>query len=56
MVRNILLAEPLVDDFERCFAGVSPDEAEATDFAFTRCTPREPLAAVLGQRPRHLPS
>jgi hypothetical protein len=58
LVRNILLAEPLVDDFGRCFTDVGPEEAEALagDFAFTACTPREPLAEVLRQRPGHLTS
>lgn len=52
IVRNILLAEPLVDDFARCFEGVSPDEAEhlASSFAFGECAVREPLAAVLRER------
>ena len=58
LVRNILLAEPLVEDFGRRFADVGPDEAEALagDFAFTACTPREPLAEVLRQRPGHHPA
>lgn len=49
IVRNIMLAEPLVDDFRRCFEGVTPDEAEtlAASFAFERCAPRERLAETL---------
>ena len=53
LVRNILLAEPLVDDFGRCFDGVTPDEAEAlaSSFAFGQCARREGLAETLS---RHL--
>ena len=49
MVRNILLAEPLVDDFARCFAGVTPDEAAelAGCFAFDRCDRRTELIRAL---------
>ncbi|MEV4759107.1 cellulase family glycosylhydrolase [Micromonospora sp. NPDC049559] len=49
LVRNILLAEPLVEDFGRCFAGVTPAEAEtlAGSFAFDRCVRREGLADAL---------
>ncbi|ONI84859.1 hypothetical protein ALI22I_30750 [Saccharothrix sp. ALI-22-I] len=38
LVRNVLLAEPLVGDFGRCFTGGGPDEAEAlaVDFASPR--------------------
>jgi hypothetical protein len=48
-VRNILLAEPLVDDFARCFEGVSADEAEelAACFAFDNCVRRDELADLL---------
>jgi len=51
LVRNILLAEPLVDDFARCFAGVTPDEAEelAACFAFERCERRTELVRVLAE-------
>jgi hypothetical protein len=43
------LAEPLVDDFEACFDGVTPEEAEALadSFRFERCVQRDRLAAVL---------
>lgn len=49
LVRHILLAEPLVDDFARCFEGVKPDEAEALadSFAFHRCRTRGRLESVL---------
>ncbi|MGH3391621.1 MAG: hypothetical protein ACRDOO_22345 [Actinomadura sp.] len=49
LVRNILLAEPLVQEFGRCFEGVTPDEAGslAGSFAFERCARREHLAEVL---------
>ncbi|MEE6262505.1 glycoside hydrolase family 5 protein [Plantactinospora sonchi] len=49
LVRNILLAEPLVKDFGRAFEGVTPEEAEtlAGSFAFDACVRREPLAETL---------
>ncbi|GGP04760.1 glycoside hydrolase family 5 protein [Nonomuraea glycinis] len=49
LVRNILLAEPLVGEFGRCFDGVSPAQAEelASCFALAACERREPLAEVL---------
>jgi endoglucanase len=49
LVRHILFAEPMVDDFERCFTGVGPEEAEALagSFAFDQCTSREQLADLL---------
>jgi endoglucanase len=49
LVRNILLAEPLVGEFGRCFAGVTPAQAEelAGCFAFSECVPRAELAAIL---------
>ena len=55
MVRNILLAEPLVDEFARCFAGVTPDEAAelAGCFAFDRCDRR---AELIGALREHLAS
>lgn len=53
LVRHVLLAEPLVEDFGRCFEGVSPQEAEslADSFRFDRCTRRGQLAEAL-QAPR----
>jgi len=49
LVRHILLAEPLVGDFGRCFEGVSPAEAEALadSFRFDQCAVRTRLAEVL---------
>jgi len=49
LVRHILLAEPLVQDFGRCFEGVQPAEAEALAdcFRFDRCTVRTRLAELL---------
>ncbi|MEO3819096.1 cellulase family glycosylhydrolase [Plantactinospora sp. B24E8] len=49
LVRNILLAEPLVRDFGRAFADVTPDEAEtlAGSFAFDGCVRRSRLAETL---------
>ncbi|HVU78474.1 MAG TPA: cellulase family glycosylhydrolase [Gaiellaceae bacterium] len=49
LVRHILLAEPLVDDYERCFTGVSPDEAEdlADSFRLDRCVRRERLLDIV---------
>ena len=50
LVRHILLAEPLVDDFRRCFEGVRDrDEivALADSFRFDRCIQRTPLLNVL---------
>lgn len=49
LVRHILLAEPLVQDFARCFQGLTPEQAEALadGFGFDRCRVREPLADLL---------
>ena len=49
LVRHILLAEPLVRDFGRCFEGLSPAEAEALadSFRFDRCVTRTRLAEQL---------
>ena len=49
LVRHILLAEPLVDDFGACFAGLGAEEAEALadSFRFDRCTRRDRLAEIL---------
>lgn len=49
LVRHILLAEPLVDEYARCFAGLSADGAAelARSFAFDRCVERERLSTVL---------
>lgn len=50
LVRNILLAEPMVEDFGRCFADVSRAETTvelADSFRLENCVVREPLADVL---------
>jgi endoglucanase len=49
LVRHILLAEPLLEDFERCFEGVDPGEAEALadDFRLDRCVQRTELLEIL---------
>jgi hypothetical protein len=49
LVRHVLLAEPLVGEFGRCFAGVEPAEAEelAGSFAFEACARRDRLADLL---------
>ena len=46
-----MLAEPMVDDFGRCFAGVTPDQAEelADSFALGACVRRERLLEVIRQ-------
>ncbi|HEX6516307.1 MAG TPA: cellulase family glycosylhydrolase [Nocardioidaceae bacterium] len=51
LVRNILLAEPLVDEFGRCFEGVGPDEAAmlADSFRLEACVRRDDLAKVLAE-------
>lgn len=50
IVREILLGEPLVEEFGRCFAGLSPAAAAglAESFAFPACDRRDRLAALLG--------
>jgi endoglucanase len=49
LVRHILLAEPLLEDFARCFDGLTPDEAEALANAFQldRCVLRTELLETL---------
>lgn len=49
LVRHILLAEPLVEDFGRCFEGVSRDEIDALadSFRFQACRARERLVETL---------
>jgi endoglucanase len=50
-VRQILLAEPLVEEFGRCFEGVNAAEmAELADsFAFAACDRNERIAGLLRQ-------
>ena len=52
IVRHILLAEPMVADFGRCFEGLSPDEAEALadSFRLDRCVQRRRLVEILRAR------
>lgn len=49
LIRNILLAEPLVAQFGRCFTDVTPQEAQALAgcFAFDQCVRREATARIL---------
>lgn len=49
LVRHILLAEPLVDEFARCFRGLDADAAAelAGSFAFERCVQRPELTDLL---------
>lgn len=49
LVRHILLAEPLVDEFAQCFEGAGTLEAAelAGSFSFDHCVPRSELADVL---------
>lgn len=51
LVRHILLSEPLVDGFARCFTGVTPEEAEvlADSFRLDQCARREPLLKILSE-------
>ena len=48
-MRHILLAEPLVDDFARCFEGLGPDAitALADSFRFDACVKRQALLEIL---------
>jgi endoglucanase len=49
LVRHILLSEPLVGDFGRCFESVGLDEAAklADSFRFDACVQRERLVDVV---------
>lgn len=49
LVRHILLAEPMVDDFARCFSGIDAEEAVALAncFAFDQCVQRDHLAKTI---------
>ncbi|MBN1171950.1 MAG: cellulase family glycosylhydrolase [Micromonosporaceae bacterium] len=49
LVRDILLGQPLVERFARCFEEVSPQEAAelAECFSFDRCVRRRPVAHLL---------
>jgi hypothetical protein len=53
IVRSILLAEPMVKDFQKCFEGITDDAtviALADSFAFRNCVKREPLAELIASR------
>jgi len=55
LVRNILLAEPMLDDFGRCFADVSRGETTgelADSFRLENCVVRRRLADVLAASAR----
>jgi aryl-phospho-beta-D-glucosidase BglC (GH1 family) len=49
LVRHILLAEPLLEDFARCFEGAGDDEvvALADSFRFEQCYPRQRLVEIV---------
>jgi aryl-phospho-beta-D-glucosidase BglC (GH1 family) len=49
LVKQILLAEPMVDDFADCFSGLSGEALDrlADSFRFSSCTRRERLLQVL---------
>jgi len=55
LVRSILLAEPMLDDFERAFAGITDPAsvAELADsFRLDRCVVRPRLADILSAAAR----
>jgi endoglucanase len=55
LVRGILLAEPLAEEFGACFADVTDDEtviALADSFRLENCVVRERLAALLAGNPQ----
>jgi endoglucanase len=55
LVRNILLAEPMLDDFGRCFADVTRGETVwelADSFRLENCVVRDRLAEVLAAAAR----
>ncbi|GAA4428025.1 hypothetical protein GCM10023169_28700 [Georgenia halophila] len=54
IVRHVLLAEPLVDEFAECFRGADAVEASelAASFEHESCVRREPLEQVLRSRLR----
>jgi len=51
LVRHILLAEPMVEDFARCFEGLRDGEIDALadSFRFASCRRRERLVAIVRQ-------
>ena len=55
LVRNILLAEPMLDDFGRCFTDVTRAETArelADSFHLENCVVRERLAGILSAAAR----
>ncbi len=58
LVRHILLAEPLVEDFARCFEGVGAENAAALadSFRFEACQKRGRLLEILRAAVRAAPS
>lgn len=53
IVRSILLAEPMVSDFQKCFEGITDDAtviALADSFHFRNCVQRRPLADLIASR------
>jgi hypothetical protein len=52
LVRSILLAEPMLEDFERCFTDIEDDHTLielADSFRFDKCNVRDALATTLAQ-------
>lgn len=59
LVRSILLAEPMLEDFERCFADIKDDDTVvrlAESFRFGDCVVREGLAKTLSDGAQGSPS
>ncbi|MGA5302770.1 glycoside hydrolase family 5 protein [Nucisporomicrobium flavum] len=54
LMRHIMFAEPLVDEFAACFAGLTAAEAAdlADSFRLDRCVRREPLLDLLRDLPQ----
>ena len=55
IVRSILLAEPMAEDFGRCFDGLDRNQmlALADSFRFDRCIRRERLASLIASKTAH---
>ena len=55
LVRSIMLAEPMVEEFGRCFAGITNEDtvlALAESFRLDNCVVRDRLAATLAAAAR----
>ena len=52
LVRNILLAEPMLPEYGELFRGMDEGEIDAMmrSFAFENCVRREELASILSER------